>query len=245
MEIINVYGIHAVEKLVQHRPATVQQLVVAQPSQSSRIKNIVQLAQAAKISIRSASKQELKDLAKGERHQGIVAQITPLAIGNENDLMDQLEYSNKRFLIALDTVEDPRNVGACIRSAEALGASGIILPKDKSASITPIVRKVACGAAEILPIFQVTNLVRQLKAMQSAGFWVYGTALDATSSSIFDTQFAQQSVLVLGAEGTGLRQLTLKTCDQLVHIPMVGTTESLNVSVAAGICCNVLMQQLC
>jgi 23S rRNA (guanosine2251-2'-O)-methyltransferase len=166
-------------------------------------------------------------------HLGVAADITPLPPGTEDQLLAALQSASAPLLLALDGVQDPHNLGACLRSADACGALAVIVPRDRAAQVTPAVRKVAVGAAETTPVVAVTNLVRTLKLLKQAGLWVVG-ADAAGEKSAYQADLKGPVVLVLGAEGTGLRHLTRQNCDFLVRLPQLGAVESLNVSVAAG-----------
>jgi len=176
-----------------------------------------------------ALRQQLGDVA----HQGVAAEITPLPPWSEDGLLDALQSAQAPLLLALDGVQDPHNLGACLRTADACGALAVIVPRDRAAQLTPAVRKVAAGAAETTPVVVVTNLVRTLKLLKEAGLWIVG-ADAAAEKAARQVDLRGPVVLVLGAEGTGLRQLTRQNCDFLVHLPQRGTVESLNVSVAAA-----------
>jgi 23S rRNA (guanosine2251-2'-O)-methyltransferase len=243
METNIVYGIHAVGKMLTFHSNRIKRASVSKSADSARIKKILEQLAQIDVEVRYFAKEKITELAKSPQHQGIVLEIEALTVQSENDLIDLMEKSAPGYFVALDTVEDPRNLGACIRTAESLGALGVIIPKDKSANVTPVVRKVACGAAEILPIYQVTNLSRTLKTMQEYGYWVYGTGWSDKSQCLYKTEFPTKFAVVMGSEGTGLRQLTAKTCDQLITIPMPGISESLNVSVATGIVCAEIVRQ--
>ena len=243
METSQVYGIHAANKVIQHHAEKIQAAFVSEGADAARINPILNELENLGVSINRIKKDKLTEKAQSPQHQGILLVIKSQAVGTENDLFDVVEDMKPGYFLILDTVEDPRNLGACIRTAESLGALGVIIPKDKSASVTPVVKKVACGAAEILPIYQVTNLARTLKTMQEYGYWIYGTGWGEKSQDLYDTTFPQHFAVVMGSEGKGLRQLTAKTCDQLITIPMPGLTESLNVSVAAGIMCAEIVRQ--
>jgi 23S rRNA (guanosine2251-2'-O)-methyltransferase len=177
----------------------------------------------------NALKQALGDVA----HQGVVADISPLAPWSEDDLLDALQTAKNPLLLALDGVQDPHNLGACLRTADACGALAVVVPRDRAAQLTATVRKVAVGAAETTPVVTVTNLVRTLKLLKEAGLWVVGADTEGAKPA-HEADLKGGTVLVLGAEGAGLRHLTKQTCDWMVRLPQLGTVESLNVSVAAG-----------
>lgn len=234
-----VYGIHAVESLLSHHGEAVQLLYVQSDRADERIQGIIDMAERLGIPVELYTRAEL-DVMCPQVHQGVLALSLPVKLErSEKELADILEGldhpGHTPFLLVLDGVTDPHNLGACLRSAEAAGVDAVIVPKDKSAMITPVVRKVACGAAETVPFVAVTNLARTLKSLQQRGVWIFGAAGDA-EQSLFDADLKGPLALVLGSEGSGLRRLTREHCDSLVSIPMAGEVDSLNVSVSAGIC---------
>jgi len=236
MTKIHIYGVHAVEALLNKTPQRIQQLFVLEGRQDARIQEIVAQANKAKIRSQTASRHALDDMTERAVHQGIVARVSEPQQYSEADLMELLEtLQEPPFLLILDGVQDPRNLGACLRSANAAGVHAVIVPKDKSAALTPVVHKVACGAAEITPLIQVTNLARVLTQLKEKGVWIYG-ASDQADVSLYETDLRGPIAWVLGAEGQGMRRLTRDHCDQLLNIPMHGTVSSLNVSVAAAVC---------
>ncbi|MCY1219179.1 23S rRNA (guanosine-2'-O-)-methyltransferase RlmB [compost metagenome] len=178
---------------------------------------------------------ELDEWAEGV-HQGVVAEVSPSQVWGENLLDELLERTpGAPLLLALDGVTDPHNLGACLRTADAAGVLAVIVPKDKSATLNATVRKVACGAAEVMPLVAVTNLSRTLEKLQKKGLWVVGTAGEA-EQEVYEQDMTGPIVLVMGAEGKGMRRLTREHCDYLVKLPMAGSVSSLNVSVATGVC---------
>lgn len=230
-----VFGIHAVTHLLQRSPERVKELYIQQGRNDEKFQSIVNLAYKNSINIQGVKKTFLDDKAKGN-HQGVAARAKPVQAKGEHDLFAMLdEQTTPAFLLILDSVTDPHNLGACLRSCDAAGIQGVIAPKDKAVGLTATVSKVACGAAESVPFYQVTNLARTMKELQQRGVWLYGTAGEA-SSSIYETDLTGPMAIVMGAEGKGLRRLTREACDHLVHIPMAGEVSSLNVSVATGIC---------
>lgn len=235
-EIDRVYGLHAVDALLKHNHDSIQQLYVLQGRNDERIDAVLNRAQRLKIKVSELSRAELDQKAEGV-HQGVVAECKPLNLERSEGFLKQLLAALDRppFLLVLDGVTDPHNLGACMRSAEAAGVDAVIVPKDKSALMTATVRKVACGAAESLPFIAVTNLSRTLKTLQEAGIWVFGAAGEATQN-LFETDLRGPLALVMGSEGTGMRRLTREQCDVLFSIPMAGEISSLNVSVSAGVC---------
>jgi len=231
-----VYGLHAVQALLQSAPQRVRQLYVLQGRNDPRLQKILSSAKANDIHAQDRSRAQLDTMVDNQNHQGVAAICE---VGESHDeaflftLIDRLDQP--ALLLVLDGVTDPHNLGACLRSAEAAGVNAVIAPKDKSASLTAVARKVASGAAEVLPFIPVTNLARTLKKLQQAGIWLVGAAGEA-EQTVYQTDLTGPIALVMGAEGQGLRRLTRETCDYLVNIPMAGTVSSLNVSVATGVC---------
>lgn len=230
-----VYGVHAVEALLRHHPKRVKQLWLAEGRQDPRVQALVQLANEARVPVGQRERRELDEWAEGV-HQGVVAEVSPSQVWGENLLEELLARSESvPLLLVLDGVTDPHNLGACLRTADAAGVQAVIVPKDKSATLNATVRKVACGAAEVVPLVAVTNLARTLEKLQQQGLWVVGTAGEATQE-IYDLDLRGPTVLVMGAEGKGMRRLTREHCDYLAKLPMGGSVSSLNVSVATGVC---------
>lgn len=231
-----VYGLHAVEGLLANTPARIALLNVVAGRDDRRIRQVLRQADAAGVPVRQLPRAELDALLPDASHQGVIASLRGAAPElHEQDLPAFLEaLQEPAFLLILDGVQDPHNLGACLRSADAAGVQAVIVPRDRAARITPAVRKVACGAAESVPVFSVTNLARTLRLLKQAGIWLYGASDDA-EGGLYDTDLSGPLALVLGAEGKGLRRLTREHCDHLVSIPMAGQVDSLNVSVAAGV----------
>lgn len=231
-----VFGFHAVLSRLRQNPASVQEVCVDKTRKDARMQDLLQLAEQKGVRVMQLEKERLDGLAANGRHQGVLARVadTPLPYQDIHDILES-DLAEPPFLLVLDGVEDPHNLGACLRVADAMGVHAVIAPKDRAAGLNATVRKVACGAAETVPFIAVTNLARTLRELKEAGVWVVGTAAEA-EQDLFSVKLAGPLALVLGAEGTGLRRLTAETCDQLVSIPMFGTVESLNVSVASGIC---------
>ena len=233
------YGLHAVSALLQRSPQQVARLLIQCGRQDGRMQKLLGQARRDGIAIDELPRSELDKRCNGN-HQGVIAELQsggaePAASWGEEDLMALVEAATDPLLLVLDGVTDPHNLGACLRSADAAGVTAVIAPKDKAAGLTPVVRKVACGAAEHVPFIQVTNLARTLQQLQQAGVWIMGAAGEATDS-LFDQKLTGALALVLGAEGAGMRRLTKEHCDFLVNLPMAGSVSSLNVSVAAGVC---------
>lgn len=229
-----VFGIHAVEAILTRAPQDVLELFVMKDRDDKRMQPIIQQARQHGVSVQFCNRKTLDDMVSGQ-HQGVVAKARLQSTGTEADLAAIVEQQAKPFILILDGVTDPHNLGAILRSADAAGVHAVVSPKDRSVKLTAVVRKVACGAAESVPFITVTNLARTLRQLQEAGVWVVGTAGE-TDTLVYDADLKGPLALVLGAEGEGLRRLTRETCDSLVKIPMFGSVSSLNVSVAAGIC---------
>ncbi len=230
-----VYGVHAVAALLANPHRTIYKIFIANERADKRMLDLIDKAQQSSISIEHLSTQKMNQRFSDYKHQGIVAQASALPEYNESHLIPLLEASKKPALILiLDGLTDPHNLGACLRSADATGVDFVLIPKDKSASITPVVSKVACGAAESIPLVRVTNLVRAMNSLKEQGIWIYGAAGEA-KSSLYQTDCSGSMAIVMGAEGEGLRRLTREHCDGLFSLPMLGTVESLNVSVATGV----------
>ena len=234
-QLEQVYGVHAVEALLRHHPRRVKQLWLAEGRQDPRVQMLVELATQQRISVGQRERRELDEWAEGV-HQGVVAEVSPSQVWGEAMLEELLDrHEGVPLLLVLDGVTDPHNLGACLRTADAAGALAVVVPKDKSATLNATVRKVACGAAEVMPLVAVTNLARTLEKLQKRGLWVVGTAGEA-DQEIYQQDLRGPLVLVMGAEGKGMRRLTREHCDFLVKLPMAGSVSSLNVSVAAGVC---------
>ncbi|KTD38493.1 tRNA/rRNA methyltransferase [Legionella nautarum] len=230
-----VYGVHAVTALLAnpHRPT--KKLYINQERVDKRLQPILDLAASQQIPVEKLSAQQMNQRFAEFTHQGVVASAANLADYGEGDLPSLLATSKKpSLLLILDGVTDPHNLGACLRTADAAGVDFVIIPKDKNASITPVVSKVACGAAESIPLVRVTNLVRAIETIKKEGVWVYGAAGEATET-LYTLDCSSSIALVVGAEGEGMRRLTREHCDGLFSLPMLGSVESLNVSVATGI----------
>jgi len=230
-----VYGLHAVEAVLRRSPERMLEFWVAQSRNDSRAGDLRALAQGAGVSVQPASSEALSKLVGEVAHQGVVAAVRPLKGWDEHDLFEALgQIAGDPLLLVLDGVTDPHNLGACLRSADAAGAHAVLIPKDRAAAVDGIVRKVAAGAAEFVPVVSVTNLARSLEQLKERGVWVVG-ADGAAAQSLYTADLKRPLALVLGAEGSGMRRLTRERCDFLVRIPMAGHVESLNVSVAAGV----------
>jgi 23S rRNA (guanosine2251-2'-O)-methyltransferase len=229
-----VYGLHAVTAALGRRAQSVLEVFLDAGRTDPRVRRVLDLARGAGVKVNLADASRLDGLAKGVRHQGVVAFVAPVyAAHSVEEVIENAQ--EPPFLLVLDGVQDPHNLGACLRVADAMGAQAVVVPKDRSVGLNATVHKVASGAAESVPFITVTNLARSLRDMKEKGIWIVGAAGEA-SRTLFDAEIAGPLALVLGAEGEGLRRLTRETCDELVRIPMFGAVESLNVSVAAGVC---------
>ncbi|ART80050.1 23S rRNA (guanosine(2251)-2'-O)-methyltransferase RlmB [Oceanisphaera avium] len=237
-----IFGIHALESLLDVHPEKVLEVWLLKGRDDERLNRLQARLLEVGVKAQFSNRSALDNKAKGGQHQGVVAKVQAAPILNETDLAQLLENQATPFLLVLDGVTDPHNLGACLRTADAAGVHGVIVPKDNSAGLTPVVRKVACGAAEVVPLFQVTNLARTLRMLQDKGIWVVGTAGEA-DHSVYQSTFSGAQALVMGAEDKGMRRLTREHCDELVSIPMAGSVSSLNVSVATGVCLFEMVRQ--
>jgi 23S rRNA (guanosine2251-2'-O)-methyltransferase len=232
----SVYGVHAVESLIANQPGSLVLLTVAAGKADPRITSLVEQAESAAIPVKTLPRKDLDRMFPGGRHQGVVATITAETLEmTEKSLPAFLEsLEEPAFLLVLDGVQDPHNLGACLRTADAAGVHAVIMPRDRAVGITPVVHKVASGAVQSVPVFTVTNLARTLRQLKDLGIWIFG-ASDAAEQLLYSTDLNGPAAFILGSEGKGLRRLTRELCDYLVAIPMAGRVESLNVSVAAGV----------
>jgi len=228
-----IYGMHAVRVMLERHAERVLSVRLAEQREDPRARAIEELARRHQRPVQRVDMHSLRQQLGDVAHQGVAAEITPLPPWSEDELLAALQVARAPLLLALDGVQDPHNLGACLRTADACGALGVVVPRDRAAQLTATVRKVAAGAAEMTPVVAVTNLVRTLKLLKEAGLWIVGAdAAAETAARAVDLR--GPIVLVLGAEGTGLRHLTRQNCDFLVSLPQRGAVESLNVSVAAA-----------
>ena len=229
-----IYGFHAVTAKLRHDPDAVKEILIDATRQDARARDLLRHAELQGVKVVATDGKRLDGMAAGGRHQGVVARIEG---GRKalhlDDVLDTLEAP--AFLLVLDSITDPRNLGACLRVADAAGVHAVIAPKDKAVGLTDVAVKTSCGAAESVPYITVTNLARTLRELKEREIWVIGTAGEA-DKDLYTADWPQATAWVMGAEGEGMRRLTRETCDQLVSIPMYGSVESLNVSVAAGVC---------
>lgn len=229
-----IHGFHALVAKLRHAPEDVKEIYLAEGRQDGRVRDLLKAAEAAGVRVLPVPAARLDGMAPGARHQGLVARVA--ASQKYLTLDDVLEtLSEPALLLVLDGVTDPHNLGACLRVADAAGAHAVVAPRDKACGLNATAIKVASGAADTVPYITVTNLARSLREMQERGIWTVGAAGEA-EKDIYGVDLSGPMAWVLGAEGAGLRRLTRETCDDLARIPMYGAVESLNVSVAAGVC---------
>ena len=235
------YGINLVSNLLEFSPKRVKQIYLDESKQGAKTKKVVKQAQIKGVALRFCPRKDFerllfeRNVEQDVVHQGVLVEFDPEQTRDEKWLLSQLSKLQSPFYLALDGVTDPHNLGACLRSANAAGVDAVIVPSDKSVGLTPAVRKVACGAAEMTPLVVVKNLARCIDNLRKENIWAMGAAGEATQS-LYELDLCGGLLLVMGAEGPGLRRLTRERCDHLFKIPMQGAIESLNVSVAAGVC---------
>lgn len=236
MEENYICGLHAVLAALRKNPQDVEEIQVSEARADKRISAVLDAARQAGVQIHRTPRAALDRLAEGVRHQGVLARLREAPVRKEQDFDTFLaDLPTMPLLLVLDGVQDPHNLGACLRSADAAGAHAVIVPREHSAPVSAVARRAASGAAESIPLFQVVNLARALRQLKEAGIWLAGASQEA-ETDIFHADLRRPLALVLGGEGKGLRRLTEEECDMRVRIPMAGTVESLNVSVAAGVC---------
>ena len=229
-----IYGFHAVISKLRHDPESIKEILIDATRQDARARDLLKHAELQGTRVIATDGKRLDGMAPDGKHQGVVARIEGgRKVAHLDDVLDTLE--EPAFLLVLDGITDPRNLGACLRVADAAGVHAVIAPKDKAVGLTDVAVKTACGAAESVPYITVTNLARTLRELKERDIWVLGTAGEA-DKDLYTAEWPQATAWVMGAEGEGMRRLTRETCDQLVSIPMHGSVESLNVSVAAGVC---------
>ena len=229
-------GIHAVSSALKSAAAEVEWVRLLEDGKNKRLQQIESRAHGSGIRVTRVKASELDKLSGQQKHQGVIAGFKGGNVVSEAQLETTLNaIEDTPLVLVLDGVQDPHNLGACLRTADAAGVHLVVICKDRSAGITPVVRRAACGAAETLKIIQATNLARVLKALKKQGIWLAGTS-DQATDDMYSTDLTGPLALVMGSEGTGIRRLTGELCDYLVNIPMSGQVESLNVSVATGVC---------
>jgi 23S rRNA (guanosine2251-2'-O)-methyltransferase len=237
-----VFGLHAVRTLLARSGGRVRRMFVDARRDDSRMREVLKLADAAGIKPERVDAKALAARLGDVAHQGVMAEVDPLAPWHEDELVEALTAAKNPLVLVLDGVQDPHNLGACLRTADACGALAVVVPKDRAAGMSATVRKVAAGAAEILPLVTVTNLARALKLMKDAGQWVVGADMSGTKLP-WEADLAGSLSLVMGGEGDGLRELTRKNCDFMIRLPQLGAVESMNVSVATGMLLYEAMRQ--
>jgi len=231
-----VVGINAVKTLIERDPRRVDGIWLAQDRYDPRLTHLRQLAESLGVRWRAVSRERLDQLAGDARHQGVAARMVVTPPGSEAELLERLAaLDHPPLVLVLDGIEDPHNLGASLRSADGAGVDAVIVPRDHSCPVTATVRKVACGAAESVPFYQVKNLARALERLREQGLWIAGLAEDG-EQELYAADLTGPMVLIMGAEGKGMRRLTREACDYLLRIPMLGAVPSLNVSVATALC---------
>ena len=243
MKLTKIVGLHAAQSALMYSPQKISRAWVDSERHDKRLETLLETLLTLEVSIEKVERKKLDKLADGMNHQGVVLEVALPEELSENDLKVAVEHlSENALFLVLDNVQDPHNLGACLRTADATGVHGIIITKDNAVGITPTVCKVASGAAETVPVYVVTNLARTLRWLKTEGVWVVGTAGEA-QSTLFKSDFTVPMALVIGAEEKGMRRLTREQCDFLVKLPMLGTVESLNLSVATGVLLYEVLRQ--
>jgi 23S rRNA (guanosine2251-2'-O)-methyltransferase len=243
MKLTNLYGLHSVQAALDYSPKRISKAWVDAQRHDKRLSQVIESLLDLGIEPEQADRKKLDKLADSNHHQGIVIEVEMPGELLESDLKDAvLSLSGTPLFLVLDNVQDPHNFGACLRSADATGVHGVIITKDNATGITPTVCKVASGAAETVPVYQVTNLSRTLRWLKEQGIWIIGAAGETTQTA-YQTDFTVPLALVVGAEDKGLRRLTKEQCDMLVKLPMLGRVESLNLSVASGVLLYEILRQ--
>ena len=231
------FGFHAVLSRMRQHASSIEEILIDRDRIDARMKDLINTADASNVRTMQVERSRLDGLAGvNGRHQGVIARVvdTPIPYKDIHDILDS-DLKEPAFFLVLDGVEDPHNLGACLRVADAMGVHAVIAPKDRAVGLNATVRKVASGAAETVPFIAVTNLARTLRELKDAGVFIVGTTMDAPTN-LLNIKLDGPIAIVLGSEGDGIRRLTAENCDALVTIPMFGSVESLNVSVASGIC---------
>ena len=241
-----IFGLHAVNSLLEHEPERFIEVFALKERDNDRLTPLLKELNNIGISVQYVNRKTLDNKCDGGRHNGVLARVKEGKKLNETDLdtlLNRIEAKGEApLLLILDGVTDPHNLGACLRSSDAAGVHAVIVPKDKSVQLTSVVRKVACGAAETVPLIAVTNLARTMRELQERQIWIVGTAGEATQD-LYQPKLNGPLAIAMGAEEKGLRRLTREHCDELISIPMAGSVSSLNVSVATGICLFEVVRQ--
>lgn len=229
-----IFGFHAVTARLRHDASSIEEIYIDAQRQDRRMHDLLKAVQSAGVRVIHADDQRLSNMVGTRRHQGVVAKAGELSLArNLDELLDMIV--GPPLLLILDGITDPHNLGACLRVADGAGAHAVIAPKDRAVGLNATAAKVASGAADTVPYITVTNLARTMRELKERDVWLIGTTEDA-EKGLYEADFSGPAALVMGSEGEGMRRLTRETCDILVSIPMFGAVESLNVSVASGIC---------
>jgi 23S rRNA (guanosine2251-2'-O)-methyltransferase len=243
LKTTKIFGLHSVQAALLYTPEKIAKAWIDGSGREQRLLKLLDSLNDLGIAVEKTERKSLDRLTGGTVHQGVVIDVSLPGVLGENELKKAVaETVHNALWLVLDQVQDPHNLGACLRTAEAAGAHGVIIPKDNSAAITPTVYKVASGAAETLPVYQVTNLARILRWLKDQGIWIFGST-DVAETSFYQNNFSLPLALVIGAEGKGMRRLTREQCDFLIKIPMLGHVESLNLSVATGVVLYEIVRQ--
>lgn len=238
-----IFGIHAVQQVLTSTPDRILEAWALEGRQDKRLQTLLVAFEQFALNFNLVQRKTLDKLSQQGQHQGVVIRCKTMPVLNENDLTNLVNNLKKpAFLLILDEVQDPHNLGACFRSADAAGVDAIIVPKNKACGLSPTVHKVACGAVSTVPFIQVTNLARTLQWLKKQNIWLIGSSSQA-KKWVYEVDFTVGIALIMGAEATGLRRLTEEYCDELVKLPMLGTVESLNVSVATAVCLYEVVKQ--
>ncbi|VFP85705.1 23S rRNA (guanosine(2251)-2'-O)-methyltransferase RlmB [Candidatus Erwinia haradaeae] len=237
-----VFGIYAVQAILNSAPHRLKEVWILQGRKDNRLETLMQLLEMHNIIIHKKTRNRMDQKSEGGVHQGVVAFVRCKPLYQENDLLALLAKINNPFFLILDSITDPHNLGACIRSADAAGVHAVIIPKNRSARLNSTVSKVASGSTENIPLIHVTNLARVMRLLKRENIWIIGTT-DKTHQTLYQSNLTGPLSLVMGSEEKGIRRLTHESCNELVHIPMMGGVSSLNVSVATGICLYEVVRQ--
>ena len=230
-----IYGIHAVQHALQHSPERSLEIWLQTDSKGGKLNEIQDLADSLGVAWQLVPRKSLDKMSDNQRHQGVVLRQRAAKLQDESDLIAIVNNTSNALILILDGVQDPHNLGACLRTADAAGVDAVVIPASRGVGMTPAVRKVASGAADSVPLIEARNLARTLKQLKDAGVWLIGTS-DQSKQTIYDQDLTGSVALIMGSEDKGIRHLTSEHCDHLVQIPMAGVVESLNVSVASGVC---------
>ncbi len=237
-----IYGIHAIQALLESDPQRFLEVFILKKPHLRHLHLLTTNLESGGIAVHPATRESLDRKVGRKAHQGIVARVREFCTPKEHDLQGLIKNVDTPFLLVLDGVTDPHNLGACLRTADAAGVHAVIVPRDRSAPLNAVAKKVACGAAEHVPLIRVTNLARTLRSLQEMSVWLVGTSGE-TSNTLYQTKIIGSAALIMGSESRGMRHLTREHCDKLISIPMLGSVSSVNVSVATGICLFEIVRQ--